>query len=95
MSSIVRYKKGKHVYLYDSVSYRDKNGKPQNKRALVGKIDNESGQPMYKPDYIERMAKQGVTLVSYQPPPSYTVAQIRESDVRACDSLAAASHARS
>jgi hypothetical protein len=42
-----------------------KNGKPQNKRTLVGKIDNESGQPMYKPEYIERMAKQGVTLVSY------------------------------
>jgi hypothetical protein len=40
MSSIVRYKRGKHVYLYDSVSYRDKNGKPQNKRTLVGKIDN-------------------------------------------------------
>ncbi len=82
MSSIVRYTRGKHVYLYDSISYRDENGKPQNTRKLVGKIDPESGQPVYKPEYIERMAQQGVTLVSYQPPPSYTVDQIRESDVR-------------
>lgn len=83
MSSIVRYKRGKHVYLYDSVSYRDMNGEPQNKRTLVGKIDNESGQPVYKPEYIKRMLQQGVTLVSYQPPPSYTVDQIRQSDVKA------------
>jgi hypothetical protein len=83
VSSIVRYKNGKHVYLYDSVSYRDKKGKPQNKRTLVGKIDNESGQPVYKQEYIERMAQQGILLVSYQPPPAYTVDQIRQSDVRA------------
>ena len=81
MSSIVRYKRGKHVYLYDSVSYRDMNGEPQNKRTLVGKIDNESGQPVYKPEYIKRLLQQGITLVSYQPPPSYTVDQIRQSDV--------------
>lgn len=82
MSSIVRYKNGKNIYLYESVSYRDKSGLPQNKRTLVGKIDSASGQPVYKPEYIERMAKIGVTLVSYQPPPSFTADQIRQSDVK-------------
>ena len=83
MSSIVRYTKGKHVYLYHSVSYRDEKGMSQNERELVGKIDNASGQPVYKPEYIERMAQQGVTLVSYQPPPSFTADQIRQSEVKA------------
>ena len=83
MSSIVKYNRGKHTYLYESVSYRDEQGKPQNTRKLVGHIDMDSGQPVYKPEYIERMAKQGVIVDSYEPPPAFSVEQIRQSDIRA------------
>jgi transposase len=61
MSFIVRQKVGNHVYLYEAVSYRDKDGKPRSKRVPVGKLD-AAGQPAYKPDYIERMALAGTPL---------------------------------
>ena len=32
MSSIVRQKVGNNIYLYESVSYRNEDGKPRNKR---------------------------------------------------------------
>ncbi len=59
MSSIVRQKVGKHVYLYDSVSYRNAEGKPRNKRHPIGKIDPITGKAVYKPEYLERMAGEG------------------------------------
>ena len=59
MSSIVRQKVGDKVYLYESVSYRNEQGEPRNKRTTVGKIDPATGQPIYKPEYLERMDAQG------------------------------------
>lgn len=59
MSSIVRVPVGKHTYLYESHSYRDADGKPQNKRHLIGKLDPVTGCPIYKPEYVERMAREG------------------------------------
>ncbi|GHU52060.1 IS4 family transposase [Spirochaetia bacterium] len=55
MSSIVKHKVGQYTYLFESTSYRDKNGNPQNKRIAIGKIDRETGEPIYKPEYLERV----------------------------------------
>ena len=59
MGSIVRQKVGKQIYLYESVSYRNEEGKPRNKRTPIGKIDPLTGQPRYKLEYLERMAAEG------------------------------------
>ena len=56
MSCIVKQKVGNHIYLYESISYRNKDGKPRNKRTPIGKIDLITGQPKYKPEYLDRMA---------------------------------------
>ena len=42
MSTIVPVKVGKHIYLYESESYRDEQGRPRNNRKCVGKINPET-----------------------------------------------------
>jgi transposase len=61
MAFIVRQKVGTRVYLYEAVSFRNKDGKPRGKRVPVGKLD-AAGQPVYKTEYIERMAQAGTPL---------------------------------
>ena len=51
MSSIVKVKVGKNTYLYESVSYRDENGDPRNNRKLIGKINPNTGQRVFKQEY--------------------------------------------
>jgi transposase len=55
MSSIVTNKIGKYTYIYESESFRDKNGKPQTRKTPIGKIDLKTGQPVYRPEYLERV----------------------------------------
>jgi hypothetical protein len=81
MASIVQCKKGGYVYLYESVSYRDQ-GKPRNKRKLIGKIDPVSGNPVFKAHYIERMAARGTPVVCAKPPAAFTHGEIRSSLIK-------------
>ena len=81
MSSIVKQKVGDKVYLYESVSYRNKEGKPRNKREPIGKIDSVTGRTVYKPEYLERMASQG-RPVTVAPATSFTVDDISRSSIR-------------
>jgi len=53
MSAIITCKVGNNIYLYESESYRDENGKVKNKRRIVGKLDPISGKRIFKPEYIE------------------------------------------
>jgi hypothetical protein len=39
MAFIARQKVGNHVYLYEAVSYRNREGKPRSKRVPIGKLD--------------------------------------------------------
>ena len=55
MSSIVTNKIGKYTYIYESESFRDERGKPQTKKTPIGKIDHKTGQPVYRPEYLERV----------------------------------------
>jgi transposase len=76
----LRQKVGNHVYLYEAVSYRNADGKPRSTRVPIGKLD-EAGQPLYKPEYIERMAMTD-TPVSIPKNSSYTRADIAGSLIK-------------
>jgi transposase len=55
-------KVGKHTYIYEVTGYRDEKGKPRNTKHPVGKVDPETGEPVYKPEYIARMAAAGTPV---------------------------------
>ena len=58
MSSITKQRIGKYIYLYESTSYWDKEKGPRNKKVSIGRIDPKSGEPVYKPEYLTRVAPQ-------------------------------------
>jgi len=62
LTSIIRQKVGDKIYLYESVSYRNSDGKPRNKRVPIGKIDPVTGNPVYKPEYLVSMAEKGTPI---------------------------------
>jgi transposase len=80
MSYIVRQKVGKHTYLYEAVSYRNDKGEPRSKRTPIGKLD-AAGQPVYKTEYIERMAQAGAPL-TVPKNDSYTRGDIAGSQIK-------------
>lgn len=82
MASIVRLSKGGTTYLYESLSFR-KNGKPVNKRTIIGKLDPKTGKPIFKPDYIKRMNAAGTPVFSAQQVTSFSDAEIRGSLIKA------------
>jgi hypothetical protein len=59
MTSITRQRIGNRTYLYESISFRDTNGKPRNKKTPIGKMDPITGNVLYKQDYLDRMAAAG------------------------------------
>ena len=81
MSSIVKQKVGDKTYLYESVSYRNAQGKPRNKRKPIGKIDSVTGRAVYKPEYLDRMAASGHPI-PITPEVSFTAEDIRHSYIR-------------
>ncbi|MCK5132919.1 MAG: hypothetical protein KAR40_12290, partial [Candidatus Sabulitectum sp.] len=81
MASIVRQKVGNHTYLYESVSFRNKEGKPRNRRVSIGKIDKKTGMPVYKQDYIDRMKAKGIIVESAECLPVYSVEDVRRSTI--------------
>ena len=60
MASIVRQNVGGNTYLYESVSYRNEEGKPRNRRVAIGKIDKKTRLPICKQEYIRPMAEASV-----------------------------------
>ncbi len=82
MSCIVKQKVGKHVYLYESVSFRNSDGKPRNKRTPVGKLDPVTGNPVYKPEYLERMAENGTPVAATPAEPLFSPDDVRRSSIR-------------
>ena len=82
MSSIIRQKVGDKIYLYESVSYRNENGKPRNERIIIGKINPTTGNPIYKPEYIERMAESGTPLEIPATPLQFSTEDIRGSSIK-------------
>ena len=81
MSAIIKNKVGNHIYLYESESYRDKEGNVRNKRRIIGKVDPLTGQHVYKPEYIEEKGLESIKD-NAQEVRLYTVNDIKESVVK-------------
>jgi transposase len=63
MVSITRQNVGRYTYLYESESYWDKEKKrPDNKKTLIGKIDLLTGDPVYKQEYLDKLASAGESI---------------------------------
>ncbi len=80
MPSIVRQKVGDKVYLYESISYRNAEEKPRNKRVPIGKIDPSTRHPVYKPEFLGRMEAVGAVL-EVAATQSFTAEDIKRSSV--------------
>lgn len=82
MVYIIEQRVGKHVYLYECISYRSEEGKPRSKRTPIGKIDPLTGERHYKAEYLERMSANGKPLPLTKTPTSFTIEDIHRSSVR-------------
>ena len=82
MTSIIRQKVGDKIYLYESVSFRNVDGKPRNKRVPIGKIDPATGNPVYKPEYLARMAKEGTPVEIPATNMTFSFEQIQRSSIK-------------
>ena len=82
MSSIIRKKVGKQTYLYESESYRNAEGKPRTRRKLVGKLDPDTGNPVYKQEFIERMKETDSKLNLPVVEPTFTISAIKNSTIK-------------
>jgi len=81
MASEVKSKSGRYTYLYESVSYRNEDGQPRNRRKIIGKVDPRSGVKIYKPEYVERMRAQGTPIEISDGLPRYSADDIMNSTV--------------
>lgn len=81
MAYIIEQRVGKHVYLYECVSYRNENGDPRSTRVPIGKIDPANGERRYKPEYLDRVATEG-SPISVAPKATFTVEDIGRSSIR-------------
>jgi transposase len=82
MSSIIRQKVGDKIYLYESVSFRNADGKPRNKRIPIGKIDPKTGNPVYKPEYLARMAEEGTPIEIPAISMTFSIEDIQRSSIK-------------
>ena len=82
MSSIVKQKVGSNIYLYESVSYRNDQGKPRNRRVPIGKIDPETGNPVFKLEYIERMARNNTPVEVHSSQKIFSKDDVRSSSIK-------------
>ncbi|MEW6616798.1 MAG: IS1634 family transposase [Thermodesulfobacteriota bacterium] len=82
MTSIIRQRVGDKIYLYESVSFRNADGKPRNKRVPIGKIDPKTGNPLYKPEYLERMAEKGTPIEIPATSLTFCIEDIKRSSIR-------------
>jgi hypothetical protein len=81
MSSVITCKVGNHIYLYESESYRDENGKVRNRRRCVGKVDPVTGKRIYKPEYIKEKGLH-ITEETSIDTDIYSVADVKHSVVK-------------
>jgi transposase len=81
MASIVKVKVGNHTYLYESVSIW-KEGKPINKRTIIGKVDKTTGDYIFKPEYIERMKRAGTPVVALREKSTFSDEEIKSSVIK-------------
>ena len=79
MASEVRCKSGNYTYLYESISFRNKDGEPRNTRKIIGKVDPVTGAKLYKQEYVQRMLAQGTPVEIAGTIPSFSIDDIKNS----------------
>jgi len=84
MASITRQTVGNNTYLYESHSFRDDLGRPRNRKVKIGKIDRNTGRPLYTQEYIDRMREAGTPVAI---PPPDRIDGLEERIIQALDSL--------
>ena len=67
---------------YECVAYRNEDGQPRNSRKPIGKIDPVTGNPVYKPEYIERMTAEGHPIDIPSESEFFTAADIMHSSIK-------------
>lgn len=82
MSYEVIQKVGTHQYIYLAVGYRNENGQPRQRRRPIGKIDPETGQKVYKPEYLAELQRDGVQTDAMESKTLFSEEDIRKSSVR-------------
>lgn len=82
MSSIIEQKVGKHIYLYESLSYRNADGNPRNKRVIIGKLDPITNRQIFKPEYLERMISEGTPVDIPATDKTFSLEAIRNSSIK-------------
>ena len=78
MACITKQRVGKYVYVYESHSFRNEEGKPRNKKVKIGKVDPKTGQVVFTKEYLDRMSQEGkpVSIPLDSPlPTDYTVGE--------------------
>jgi len=81
MSYIIEAKVGKHTYIYECTAFR-KDGKAKSKRTVIGKIDPGTGAKSYKPDYIEKMRREGTPVEIASTEKVFSVDDVKQSKLR-------------
>ena len=62
MSSITKQRVGNHTYLYESTSRWEPGVGPRNTKVAIGRLAPTPGAPVYKQEYIARMAAAGTPV---------------------------------
>ena len=82
MATIVKQQVKGHIYLYESVSYRNENGEPRTQRKIIGKMDPNTGNPIYTEEYIQRMKENGTPVEQSSQEDTYTKNDIKRSTIK-------------
>jgi hypothetical protein len=82
MSYIFEQTTGKHRYVFEGQSYRDANGKPRNKRTVIGKVDLKTGQRVYRQDYLARMKTAGTPVTQSSSVKQFSIDDLRGSRIK-------------
>ena len=82
MATIIRQQVKGHIYLYESVSYRNEDGQPRSRKKIIGKIDAETGNPIYNEEYIQRMQANGTPVEQSNQEDMFTEDDIKRSTVK-------------
>jgi hypothetical protein len=75
-------KVGTHVYIYEVEGYRDSNGNPRNKKHPVGKVDPQTGEEIFKTEFLPKLPAYGRKIPLQPKKTSFTARDIKTSTVR-------------
>jgi hypothetical protein len=83
MAIIVEVKSGNYTYLYhQEKSWREKDGKVNNRRKCVGKINPATGKRVFNPEFIEKMKNDTMFIDEYENALRFSINDIKNSTVQ-------------